>query len=58
MNLVDKAGNILTVINYKANEHNVLNVTENEVTLQGYKGVIVRSLDDVKTYCAEVEDAI
>lgn len=58
MNLVDKGGNILTVINYKANEHNVLNVTENDVTLQGYKGVIVRTLDDVKTYCAEVEDAI
>jgi len=40
MNLVDKNGDILEMVEYKTNEHNVINVDESMVTMDGYKGRI------------------
>jgi len=40
MNLVDKNGNILEMVEYKTNEHKVINVDESMVTMDGYKGRI------------------
>jgi len=59
MNLLDKDNNVLTKIIYKANEHDVISVNEEQgeifVKIMGYKGIQTVPLNIIQTYATEVK---